>query len=237
MPGSGGVTYTKRKRLFVAGLIVLAVGVSVVLAVPPLLAAAEAEPASSGPSGTPLVPPTPVISATPVPEPTRAPVDWDAFTPEQELAASERETPQVMAINAVQEAFPDDYAYGYITDEGFGMSFKGDAPPDALAILDAVGDPYELHENVGFTELDVQSQISRVMDLVESAVGDQSFMASPNVFTVTVEVEIFPDSGTTTDHAVLEGAALDQLIADIRPELYPGFDITITSVPGADLGW
>ena len=237
MAGSGGVSSTKRKRLFVAGLIVLAVGVSVVLAVPPLLAAAEAVPASSVPSGTPLVPPTPVISATPVPEPTRAPVDWDAFTPEQELAASERETPQVMAINAVQEAFPDDYAYGYITDEGFGMSFKGEAPPDALAILDGVGDPYVLHENVGFTELDIQPQITRIVDLVKKAVGDQSFSTAVNVFTVTVEVEIYPDSGTTTDHTVLEGADLEQLIADIRPELYPGFDITITSVPGADLGW
>lgn len=221
----------KRKMLIVAGTIVLAAGVGVVLTVPPLLAAAEAEPAA-----TPHVAPTPVISATPVPE-SRRTLDTEAITPEIEAEIDEREGPRGTAIEQVRTTFPDDYAYGYITDEGFGMSFKGEAPPDALAILDGVGDPYVLHENVGFTELDIQPQITRVVELVKKAVGDQSFSTAVNVFTVTVEVEIYPDSGTKTDHAVLEGAALDQLIEDIRPQLYPGFDVTIASVPGAEIGW
>ncbi|MCU1446314.1 MAG: hypothetical protein JWP54_1972 [Cryobacterium sp.] len=233
MAGNGGSGM--RKRLIVAGVIILAVGVVALLAVPPLLAAAETEPAATD-APPPDASPTPVISATPVPESRPAPIT-EALTPEQEAEIEARQGPIGTAIEQIRTTFPDDYAYGYIADEGFGMSFKADAPPVALAILDAVGDPYELHENVGFTELDIQPQIRRVTELVQKAVGDQSFITGANVFTVTVEVEIYPDSGTKTDHTVLEGAALQQLIDDIRPELYPGFDVTITSVPGAGIGW
>ena len=216
------------------GAIILAVGVGAVLAVLPMLTAAEAE---SSASPTPVPSSTPVISATPIPEPPpRDPWAGDESV-EHEMEIGAREGPRGTAIDTVRTMFPDDYAYGYITDEGFGMSFKADAPPEALAILDAVGDPYELHENVGFTELDIEPQIPRVVELVQKAVGDQAFVTGANVSTVTVEVEIYPDSGTKTDHAVLEGAALEQLIDDIRPELYPGFDIRITSVPGAGIGW
>ena len=233
MAGSGGSG--RRKRLIVAGVIILAVGVGAVLAVPPLLAAAEAEPAAND-APPPDTSSTPVISATPVPESRRAPIT-EALTPEQEAEIGAREGPIGTAIEQIRTTFPDDYAYGYITDEGFGMSFKGEAPPDALAILDAVGDPYLLHENVGFTELDMEPQLTRVTKLVKKAAVGQSFTAAANVFTVTVEVEIYPDSGTKSDHAVLEGAALDQLMEDIRPELYPGFDVAITSVPGVEIGW
>jgi len=234
MAGSNGSG--TRKRLIVAGVIVLAVGVCAALAVPPLLAAAEADPAATD-AAPPDAPPTPVVSATPVPEPVRAPVDWDSFTVEQEMAISDRQTPQNLAITAVQEAFPDDYAYGYITDEGFGMSFKADAPPEALAILDAVGDPYELHENVGFTELDAQAQLTPAVDLVQEAVGTQGMMASVNVFTVTVEIELYPDSGDNDDPIVLDGGQLEQLTNAIRPVLYPGFDVEITQVRGAQIGF
>ncbi|PXA71956.1 hypothetical protein CTB96_03310 [Cryobacterium arcticum] len=219
-----------------AGVVILAVGVCAALAVPPLLAAAEAEPSSTD-AAPPDAPATRVVSATPVPEPVRAPVDWDSFTVEQEMAISDRQTPQNLAINAVQEAFPDDYAYGYITDEGFGMSFKADAPPEALAILDAVGDPYELHENVGFTELDAQSQLNPAVDLVQAAVGTQGMMASVNVFTVTVEIELYPDSDDNDDPIVLDGGQLEQLADAIRPVLYPGFDVEITQVRGAQIGF
>ncbi|WP_146215740.1 hypothetical protein [Cryobacterium arcticum] len=234
MAGSGGSG--TRKRLIVAGVVILAVGVCAALAVPPLLAAAEAEPSSTD-AAPPDAPATRVVSATPVPEPVRAPVDWDSFTVEQEMAISDRQTPQNLAINAVQEAFPDDYAYGYITDEGFGMSFKADAPPEALAILDAVGDPYELHENVGFTELDAQSQLNPAVDLVQAAVGTQGMMASVNVFTVTVEIELYPDSDDNDDPIVLDGGQLEQLADAIRPVLYPGFDVEITQVRGAQIGF
>jgi hypothetical protein len=224
----------QRNGSVVAGVVALAVAGGAAFAVWPLLGAAEAG------SVTGSIPPTamPTISATPVLEPTCAPVDWDSFTVEQEMAVAERETPQNMAITAVQEAFPDDYAYGYITDDGFGMSFKGGAPPEALAILDAVGDPYELHENVGFSELDLQPQLSRAVDLVQEAVGKQGMSAGANVFTVTVEIELFPDSGDAdTDPVVLDSAALRALEEDIRAVLYPGFDVAITQVRGAQLGF
>lgn len=215
-------------------MLVGAAAAAVVL--PPLLAGAEAGAATSAPA-EPGEPVTPVISATPVPEPSRAPVDWDAFTEEQEMALGERQAPQSMAITAVQEAFPDDYAYGFITDDGFGMSFKAEAPPEALAILDAVGDPYELHENVGFTELDAQAQLNRVIDVVQEAVGKQSMTSSVNVFTVTVEIELYPDADDSADPVPLDDADLDELTDAIRPVLYPGFDVQITQVRGVQLGW
>lgn len=223
MAGNGAT----RKAVIVTGVITLAIVVGSALAVPPLLAAAE--PAASR---SPEVPPTPVISATPVPE-SRRTQNFETMTPELEAEIWEKQGPEGTAIDQVRTMFPEDYAYGYITDEGFGMSFKGDAPLEALAILDAVGDPYDLHEHVGFTELEIEPQLTRVVELVEAAVGDQSFVTGTNVFTVTVEVELHPD----TDDTALEGAALDQLIEDIRPELYPGFDIAITSTPGVEIGW
>jgi len=226
-----GTSFT-RKRLIVTGAVALALGAGAIVGVPALLASAEAE---TGAEESPR--PAAGPRATPVPEPTPGEVDWDSLTEEEEMAMADAQTSRNQAITAVQETFPDDYAYGYITDDGFGMSFKGSAPPAALAILDAVGDPYELHENVGFTELDVQAMVPRVAELVGDAVGDQSFSAGANVFTVTVEVEIYPDSGTQNDHTVLEGAALEKLIDDIRPVLYPGFDIRFTSLPGAGIGW
>ncbi|TFC00667.1 hypothetical protein E3O42_12220 [Cryobacterium adonitolivorans] len=217
-----------------AGAITLAAGVGAAFVVPPLLATVGAE---SVRASTPSEPATPVISASPVPEPTRAPVDWDSFSEEQARELSDRQTPQNIAISEVRDAFPDDYAYGFITDSGFGMSFKAEAPPEALAILDAVGDPYELHENVGFTELDMEPQLSRTVALVQKAVGKQGMSAGANVFTVTFEVQLYPDSGDQDDSIVLDQAELELLEDSIRPELYPGFDIEVTSVPGVEIGW
>lgn len=175
--------------------------------------------------------------ATPISEPTRAERDWESLTPEEQAAIFEREGPIGTAINEVLTAFPDDYAYGYISDEGFGVGFKFDAPAEALPILDAVGDPYELHENVGFTEADAQSQVARALDLIEEVVGKPSLTAYANVYTVTVEVEFYPDSDGNTDPVALDGAAIERLEESIRPELYPGFDVKITSVPGVSIGF
>jgi len=225
MTGSG--SGSARKKLVVTGVITLAVAVGAAFAVPPLLAAAEDSPAAAA------APATPVISATPIPEPTRAPVDWDALTDEQEAAIFEDEGPRGDALALVQEAYPDNFAYGYISDGGFGIGFKFDAPADALATLDAVGDPYDVHENVGFTEADIQPQVNRVSALVKTAVPEgQTFSVSANPFTVTVEVELYPGTADGGDHPALTPTALTALTDAIRPGLYPGFNIKIATGTG-----
>lgn len=225
MTGSG--SGSARKRLIVTGAITLAVAVGAAFAVPPLLAEAEDTRAAAAATATP------VISATPIPEPTRAPVDWDALTEEEEAALFAGQGPRGSAMALVQEAYPDDFAYGYMTDDGFGVGFKFDAPAEALATLDAVGDPYDLHENVGFTETDIQPQVSRVSALVQKAVPEgQTFSVSANPFTVTVEVELYPETADGGEHPALSKAALTALTDAIRPGLYPGFDIEIATGTG-----
>ena len=233
---TGSDSGSARKTLIMTGVITLAVVVGAALAVPPLLAGAEAAPAASGPT-EPGKPATPVISATPVPEPTRAPVDWDTLTEEEEAALFEGQGPQGTALALVQETYPDDFAYGYMLDGGFGIGFKADAPAEALPILDAVGYPCELHENVGFTDLDVQPQLNRAVNLVQKAVGMQGMSASVNVYTLTVEIELYPDSDGTDEPILLDEADLDDLKDTIRPELYPGFDVEITQVRGVQIGF
>jgi hypothetical protein len=224
---------TRMRLVITAALVLGVVGVAGAV-VPSLLAAAEADPAEAPSPGSSTAP---EVSATPIPEPPpRDPWAGD-YSVEHEMEIGEREGPWGTAIDAVRTTFPDDYAYGYITDEGFGISFMAEAPPGALAILDAVGHPYDLHENVGFTELNIQPQLERVTALVKDAVGKQSFVAGANVFTVTVEVELYPGSGDGADSTELDAAAIERLEDSIRPELYPGFDIEITSVPGAAVGW
>jgi hypothetical protein len=228
------MTGTTRRDLVLTAGIVLGLAGAVMVAVPPLLASAEADPAGDASPGWSAAP---VVSATPIPEPPpRDPWAGD-FSVEHEMEIGEREGPWGTAIDTVRTTFPDDYAYGYITDEGFGISFMAQAPAGALAILDAVGHPYDLHENVGFTELNIQPQLNEVNRLVKAAVGRQSFTAGPNVFTVTVEVELYPDSSDEAEPTVLDADAIERLEDAIRPELYPGFDIEITSVPNATIGW
>lgn len=219
-----------RRIAIVAGVITVVVAVGTAFTVPQLVAAAS--PGTAAVS-TPTAPATPVISATPVPEPgPRTALDGE-MTVEQKMAIGEREGPRGTALNQVQEAHPDDFAYGYITDAGFGVGFKFDAPADALAVLDSVGDPYELHENVGFAEPDILPQVSRVSDIVQAAVPQgQTFSVSANPFTVTVEVELFSETADSGEYAAPEGASLQALLTEARAQLYPGFDVEITSRPG-----
>lgn len=223
-----------RIRLMITAAVVLGVVGAAGAAVPSLLASAEADPADVPVPGSSAAP---VISATPVPEPPPRDAWAGDYSVEHEMEIGEREGPWGSAVDAVRTTFPDDYAYGYITDEGFGISFMGTAPPEALAILDAAGRPYDLHENVGFTEVNIQPQLERVSAIIKDAVGKQSFMAAANVFTVTVEVELYPGSDAGTDSIELDAAAIKRLEDNIRPELYPGFDIEITSIPGVQVGW
>jgi hypothetical protein len=218
----------QRRTMIVTAVIALAVVGGAAVAVPPLLSAAV-----TGPDAGSTAPPTPVISATAVPEPPpRTPLEGE-LTLEQEMAISEREEPRATALNEILQGYPDDYAYGYITDAGFGVGFKFDAPAEALGVLDAVGDPYELHENVGFTEAEILPQVSEVSDLVHAAVPQVgSFSVSANPYTVTVEVELFTGAGDTDAAKAPEGAELEALLTDLRAVLYPGFDVEIMSQPG-----
>ncbi|MBX0299220.1 hypothetical protein K2F54_04425 [Cryobacterium sp. 1639] len=84
--------------------------------------------------------------------------------------------------------------------------------------------------------LDLQPQLSRAVDLVQQAVGESGMSAAANVFTVTVEIELYPDAGDA-DPVVLDGAALHALEDDIRAVLYPGFDVEITQVGGVQIGF
>lgn len=226
---TGSDSGSARKTLIVTGVIIAAVAVGAAFAVPPLLSGAEAAPATS----VPTVPASPVISATPIPEPTRAPVDWDSLTEEEEAALFDGQGPRGTAMALVQETYPDDFAYGYMTDGGFGVGFKFGAPAEAIAVLDAVGDPYEMHENVGFTDTDIQPQVLRASALVGEAVPTgQTFSVTANPYTVTVEVELAAESADGDDYPELSKTALTALTDAIRPVLYPGFDVKISTGSG-----
>jgi hypothetical protein len=107
---------------------------------------------------------------------------------EEETFWTEKQKPLGDAAWLAESKYPDDFAYGYFTDEGlrFVIGFRESAPDEVVTALKATGLPFSVEEGVGYNA----TEQSAVVDQVSKKLQEQ---ASDNVvFGVGAAPELGP---------------------------------------------
>jgi hypothetical protein len=77
------------------------------------------------------------------------------------------------AASAIETEFADAFAFAYFGPErSFTIGFAADAPAGAIALLDGTGLPYSTFEDVGFTDAELQTAVSVLVDDVSDLLDD-----------------------------------------------------------------
>jgi hypothetical protein len=87
-----------------------------------------------------------------------ADVPADASDPADEEFWTLNQAPLGTAAAAIEERFPNDFAYAFFDDaSAMHVAFAGRAPADAATLLQSTGLPFVLVESVGFTYAEYQA--------------------------------------------------------------------------------
>lgn len=97
---------------------------------------------------------------------------------------AETQEPLGDAAALIQTKFPADYAYAYFSDLKLVIGFANDAPHEAEQTLAQTGLPFEIAENVGFSEIAYIDAVGRLSGAFSETVPDGVYFTvapTPNV--------------------------------------------------------
>lgn len=78
------------------------------------------------------------------------------------------------AAAQIEADFPDDFAYDFFGDQGYVIAFRAQPPVEAVDLLEAAGLPFEVVDDVGFTQLDYLDQVDEVSRSLEPLVSKET---------------------------------------------------------------
>lgn len=105
----------------------------------------------------------------------------DASTPADEEFWQRNQAPLGTATAAIEEQFPDEFAYAFFDDSSaMHVAFTGSAPAEAVALLQSTGLPYVVVESVGFNAAEYQAVANDVSEQTSQYVtADRQVAVSP----------------------------------------------------------
>ena len=126
------------------------------------------------------------------------------------------------AAGRIEEQFPNDYAYALFDDENaIHVAFKAEAPADAVAILEATGQPHVVVESVGFNAADYQAAMDSVVRQTEKYVTTErevSVAQDPSIGAGVISVSFQSnDPSLLADPGIVKSLEVDapfQLVFD-----------------------
>lgn len=135
------------------------------------------------------------------------------------------------AAGLIEEQFPNDFAYALFDDDNaIHVAFKAEAPADAVAILEATGQPHVVVESVGFNAADYQAAMDSVARQTEKYVTTErevSVASDPSIGAGVITVSFQSNDGSLLgDPGIVKSLEVDAPFQIV-------FDATNTS-PVAD---
>jgi len=133
----------------------------------------------------------------------------DSVDPYEEGFWERNQAPLGTATAAIEEQFPDEYAYAFFDDSSaMHVAFAGPAPTEAVALLHNTGLPYVIVESVGFNAAEYQAAAEDVVKQTLKYVTAErqvSVSPEPTIEPGTIKVsfqstdpELTTDPGLTT---------------------------------------
>lgn len=125
------------------------------------------------------------------------------------------QAPLGTATAAIEEQFPDDFAYAFFDDaSAMHVGFKGVAPSEAVALLAATGLPHLTIDGVGFNAAEYQAAAESVSDQLREYVTDdrqvsvsQNSELAPGALKVSFLSE---ESRLTSDPGLADSVRVDE---------------------------
>ena len=172
----------------------------------------------------------PTVASTPEPNPmaTMSPEEVTAYMDDWEADYAWQAVPGQL-ISEIATAFPEDYATGRLLDSTFEISFKGEAPAEALALLATSSVPFEVHTNLGYNEKDLTGVTSKIGEVLEplELTGGGTWGANPYENTFAITIGFDDENGTGLSDCL--AAHTDELEAELAEINTFGFAIVLDS--------
>jgi len=126
----------------------------------------------------------------------------------------ENQAPLGDATALIEEQFPNEFAYAYFDDlSAMHVAFAGEAPAEAVALLEATGLPHFMIEEVGFNAAEYQEAADSVSEQLSEYVTEerqvsvsQNSELAPGGLKVSFLSE---DASLTRDPGVAESVSVD----------------------------
>jgi hypothetical protein len=163
---------------------------------------------------------------------TEAPAT-EEMSEEEALAFDELaklQEPLSVAVGAIEEQFPNEFAYTFFEEATLHVGFKAAAPEDAVALLEATGGSYVVIEEAGFNTVEYQA----AMDSVSEQTG--KYVTEERSVTVAQDPTLAPGAIVVQFHAEDKQLTKDPGLVDALDVDAPFrviFDFTETSPIGA----
>jgi len=178
-------------------------------------------PASTeGPTAVPaanVCQPTPESTPAPNPMATMNPEETTEYMDNWEAKYNWQWGPSEL-ITRIATEFPDDYTTGRLLESTFEVSFKAAAPAEALAILATSSTPFEVHENLGYNEKDLNGVTAKIGEILEPLplTGGASWGADPYEQRFSITIGFDDKNGTgLSDCLAVHTAELEAELAAI----------------------
>jgi hypothetical protein len=118
------------------------------------------------------------------------------------------------AAGLIEEQFPNDFAYALFDDDNaIHVAFKAEAPADAVAILEATGQPHVVVESVGFNATDysaAQDSVVRQTQKYATTEREVSVASHPSIGAGVITVSFQSnDASLLGDPGIVESLEVD----------------------------